>query len=163
MPTFEQVRRWADDFEQEYPEDLAARLRWFVNQLGVRPEHLLRMMGMSRQRIEAMVEDLAENSLDWSWVINEVGEESAWWAESPIGQALVLYQYDWRALKERLSRPVDKEFEVVQPGGCVVPLSRLSAAQREEALLTLAAQEGSRSVTALIAFLSQRGGVPTGS
>jgi hypothetical protein len=160
MPTLEQVRKWADDFEREYPEDLAGRLRWFVNRLGVRQERLLRLAGLSRKDA---VDLAAGGGVDWSWVVQHVGEEAAWWAESAIGQALVLYQYNSHALRERLGRPVDKEFDLVQPGGRVVPLSCLPPDEREEALLTLATQDGPQSVQALIAYLSQPGGVVTGS
>jgi hypothetical protein len=108
MPTIEQVRKWAADFEQAYPEELPDRLRWFVEALGVSPNHLLRLMGVPRDEVER----LAKGGVDWRWAVKHFGEERAGWAESVIGQAIVLYQYDWRALKDRLTRPVDKEFEL---------------------------------------------------
>jgi hypothetical protein len=160
MPTLEQVRKWADDFEREYPEELDDRLDWFVDQLGVRQEQLLRLMGIPRKDIADLT---ARGVVDWSGVVQRVGEDAAWWAESALRRTLVLYQYDWKALKERLRRPVDEEFELVQVGGRVVPLSRMPADQREEALLTLAAQDGPQSVTALIAYLSHPGIVLAGS
>ena len=113
MPTIEQARAWAADFEGSYPEELPDRLRWFVEDLGVGQNHLLRLMGVPRDEVER----LAEGGVDWSWVVQHFGEERAWWAESVIRQAIVLYQCDWLALKDRLSRPMGEEFEVAQPGG----------------------------------------------
>src|SRR5579885_846516 len=118
MPTWEQVRKWAADFEQVYPEELPDRLRWFVESLGVSPTHLLRLMGVPREEAER----LAEGGVDWRWAVKYFGEEPAWWAESTISQALVAYQYDWLALKERLARPLDQEFEVAEPGGRFIAL-----------------------------------------
>src|SRR5579884_3571513 len=111
MPTIEQVRKWAADFERAYPEELPDRLRWFVESLGVSPKHLLRLMGVPREEIE----QLTASDVDWRWAVQYFGEAPAWWAENAIRQALVHYQYDWRALKDRLSRPVDEEFEVAEP------------------------------------------------
>jgi hypothetical protein len=151
MPTLEQVTDWGDDFEREYPEEVADRLRWFVDRLGVPPERLLRLLGLPRERAQ----ELAKGDVNWEAIVAEVGEEAAWWAESTIGAALVRYQYNWRALKEHLSRPVDREFEVVRPGGESVPVGRLPADQREEVLLLLAAQNTPQALEALIAYLSQ--------
>ena len=58
---------------------------------------------------------------------------------------------------------MNQEFEVVQPGGRVLSLLRLSADQREETLLTLAAQDAPQSVPALIAYLSQPASVSASS
>jgi hypothetical protein len=159
MPTIEQARKWAADFERAYPEELPDRLRWFVESLGVRPNHLLRLMGAPREQVQL----LAEGAIDWRWAVRQFGEGSAWWAESAIRQAIVLYQYDWRALKGRLSRPVDREFEVAAPGGHGVALRDLPADRREEALLGLIAQDGPQSSSALVAYLSQPDQVRAGS
>jgi hypothetical protein len=159
MPTLEQTRAWAADFERVYPESLPDRLRWFVSELGISQNHVLRLMGVPREQVE----QLAEGSVDWDWVVKQFGEGPAWWAESTIRQALVFYQYDWRAFKERLSRPVDKEFEVTEPGGRSSPLGSLPADRREEVLLVLVAQGGPQSTSALIAYLSQQDKVLAGS
>jgi hypothetical protein len=151
MPTEEQVDYWADDFEREYPEELPDRLRWFVEQLGVRKDHLLRLLGLPPERVR----ELASRDINWEAVVAEVGEASAWWAESAIDVPLRLYHYDWRGLKERLSRPVGREFEVMLPGGETVPASRLPADRREEILLLLASQDTEQAWQALIAYLSQ--------
>jgi hypothetical protein len=159
MPTIEQTRAWADDFERSYPEELPDRLRWFVQELGVSQSHLLRLMGVSRDEVER----LAEGGVDWGWAVKHFGERPAWWADSVIRQAIVLYQYDWRALKDRLSRPVDREFELAEPGGRFTALGDLPADRREEALLVLIAQDGPQSASALIAYLSQPESVPARS
>jgi hypothetical protein len=159
MPIIEQVRKWAADFEQAYPEELPDRLRWFVEDLGVSQNHLLRLMGVPRDEVER----LAEGGVDWGWAVKHFGEGPAWWAESLIRQALVSYQYDWLALKERLAHPLDKEFEVAVPGGRVTALGSLPADRREDILLGHIAQGGPQATLALIAYLSQRQSVPAGS
>ena len=158
MPTIEQVRAWAADFERSYPEELPDRLRWFVEDLGVRPGPLLRLMGASREEAE----QLADGGVDWDWAVNHFGEESAWWAESVIGQALVHYQYDWKALRDRLARPLDKELDMDVPelGGRFTPLRSLPPDRREDVLLGQVAQGGPGSTLALIAYLCQPEGVP---
>jgi hypothetical protein len=151
MPTLEQVTDWGDDFDREYPEELADRLRWFVERLGVLPERVLRLLGLSRERAQEVV----QGGIDWKAAVAEASEEAAWWAERTLAGALRLYRYDWRALRERIRRPADREFEVVQPGGTPVPASGLPSDQREEVLLLLACQEMSQAREALLAYLSQ--------
>jgi hypothetical protein len=159
MPTSEQLRAWADDFERVYPEEWADRLRWFVEELGVSQSHLLRLMGVSREEVER----LADRQVDWGWAVEHFGEEPAIWAESTIAQALVRFRYDWRGLKDRLSRPVDEEFELAQPGGRYLALRDWPPDRLEEALLVLIAQDGPQSTSALIAYLSQPDTVPARS
>jgi hypothetical protein len=151
MPSIEQIRNWADDFEKAYPEELPERLRWFVEVLGVGQNHLLRLMGVVREEVER----LAEGGLDWRWAVKQFGEDRAWWAESVIRQAIVFYHYDWPALKERLARPLDKEFEVALPGGQFATLGSLPAERRESILLDQVAGGGPQATLALIAYLSQ--------
>lgn len=155
MPTIEQVRKWAADFEQAYPEELPDRLRWFVEALGVSQNHLLRLMGVPRNEVER----LAEGGVDWRWAVQHFGEEPAWWAESLVRQAIVFYQYDWHALKERLAHPLDKEFEVAELGGRFTTLGSLPADRREDILLTQIAQGGPQVTLALVAYLSQPEGI----
>src|SRR5947209_3756599 len=153
MPTIEQARKWAADFEQAYPEELPDRLRWFVKNLGVGPNHLLRLMGVPRGEVGR----LAEAGVDWGWAVEHFGEGPAWWAESLIRQAIVSYQYDWHALQERLAHPLDTEFEVAEPGGHVAALGSLPPDRREDVLLGHIAQGGPQATLALIAYLSLPG------
>jgi hypothetical protein len=151
MPTIEQLRKWATDFEQAYPEELPDRLRWFVEELGAGQNHLLRLMGVPQN--EAV--RLSEGRVDWHRAVEHVGEEAGWWAESLIRQAIVVYQYDWRALKERLTRPLDKEFEVAELGGRFTTLGSLPPDRRDDILLNQIAQGGPQVTLALVAYLSQ--------
>jgi hypothetical protein len=153
MPTIEQVRKWVADFESVYPEELPDRLRWFVESLGVSPKRLLRLMGVPRDQSER----LAERGVDWARAVEQFGEEPAWWAESAIRQAIVFYQYDWQALKERLARPLDSDygFEVPEPGGRFTALADLPAGRWEDVLLDRIAQGGLQATMPLVAYLSQ--------
>jgi hypothetical protein len=158
MPTIEVVRKWASDFERVYPEELPDRLRWFVTDLGVSQSHLLRLMGVPRDEVER----LADVSVDWPRAVQQFGEGAAWWAESSIRQILVSYLYDWRALKERLSQPLDKEYEVAEPGGRTTALGSLPPDRREDILLSHITLGGPQTSLALIAYLSQPERVPAG-
>ncbi len=161
MPTIERVRAWAADFERSYPEELPDRLQWFVQELGVSQNHLLRLMGVPPDELE----QLAEGAVDWRWAVEHFGEGPACWAESVIGQVIVLYHYDWRALKDRLSRPLEKEFEyeVAEPGGRFTPLGSLPPDRREDILLSHIARGGPDATLALIAYLSSSESVPARS
>ncbi len=156
MPTLEQTRAWAEEFERQYPETLPRRLQWLTQNVGIRQYHLLRLMGVSR--LDA--EECEEGSVGWSSAVETFSEAQMSWAEERIYQALDFYHFDWKALEERLHQPLDREFSVARPGGETLSLGEIPEEEREDILLNLIAQGGAQSITALIAFLSMPGVVP---
>ena len=101
-------------------------------------------MGMSREQAD----NLVDGGVDWKWAVQEVGEESAWWAESMICQAIALYHFDWESLREELRGQSAGGFLLARPDGKAVSLSTLLPEEQENALLTLVAQGGSNTIAA---------------
>ena len=151
MDVVEQRQQWAADFEREYPEELPDRLRWLVERLGIRPYHLLRLMGLSRPEAE----ELAKGPVDWDAVVAKYTEESGWWAEGTVMDLLSRYHLDWHALRERLHQPPDRTLRFYRPGGWAVSPDELPPEEREPVLLALIAEGGPRSSAALLAYLLQ--------
>jgi hypothetical protein len=150
MKTWEQLRAWADDFEREYPEEVADRLRWFVEKLGVRPYHVLRLLGLSRQEASR----LSAGEVGWAQIVEQVGEQAAWWADSTLRQLVGRFRYDWRALKDRLAQTIEEDYWVSLPGGREVRPGSLSPEELEDNLLPLIAQGSVGIDPALIAYLT---------
>jgi hypothetical protein len=154
MPTADQVAKWADDFEEAYPEALAERLRWFHEKMEIGQDRLLRLVGLP----PAEVKELDEGGcVDWSRVAEEYGEGAAW-AEEMILQAVAFFNYNWEGLRDHIREPVRAEYRVGLPGGKSVPLAELTPAEQEKLLLARIAEGNERAVAALIVFLSP--GVP---
>jgi hypothetical protein len=149
MPTAEQVAKWADDFEEGYPEVLADRLRWFHDRMGVGQDRLLRLIGIP----PAEVKELAEGrGVDWKWVAEQYGDGASW-AEEMLLQAVAFFDYNWEGLRDHIRQPLRAEYEIGQPGK-LVPLRKLRPAQQDNALLTLIAEGSPRVIPVLIVFLS---------
>jgi hypothetical protein len=149
MDIVEQREQWAADFEREFPEELPDRLRWFTDRLGIRPYHLLRLMGLSR----AEAEELARGPVDWDAVIARYSEESAYWAAGRVLSLLHHPPRDWRALRDQLRQPIDRPLRVLRPGGWEVSPYELPPEERETVLLTLIAA-GYASSSYLLAYLT---------
>jgi hypothetical protein len=151
MDIVEQREQWSADFDREYPEELPDRLRWFTDRLGIRPYHLLRLMGLSRPEAE----ELARRPVNWDAVIAQYSEESAWWAEGKVMALLAGCHFNWHALRERLRQPLDRASRVLRPGGWDISPDELPPEERETVLLTLIAAEGGGWSPHLLAYLAQ--------
>jgi hypothetical protein len=149
MPTAEQVAKWADDFEEAYPEALSDRLRWFHDKLGVGHDRLLRLVGWSA----AAVKELGEGGVDWQRVARQDGDGAAW-AEEMLLQAVAFFDYNWQGLRDHIRQPLRADYRVGQPGGKEVPLQALTPVEQDKTLLARIAEGNERSAPALIVFLS---------
>jgi hypothetical protein len=149
MPTADQVAKWADDFEESYPEALADRLEWFHNKLGVGQERLLRMIAEP----PATVIELEEGGgVDWQWVAGQYAD-GAGWAEEMLLQAIAFFDYNWEGLRDHIRQPLRADYQIGQAGK-LVPLRELSPTQQDTALLTLIAEGNPRVIPVLCVFLS---------
>ena len=64
------------------------------------------MMGMSTDEANS------QKNKDWGAILeNKVWEENGWWVEGKLHELLALFDYDWKALAERLhqSAPANGE------------------------------------------------------
>src|SRR5262249_7323310 len=109
-----------------------------------------RLLGLSRQEASR----LSAGEVNWAVVVEQVGEEAAWWADSTLRSLVGRFRYDWRALKERLAQPIEEEYWVSLPGGREVLPGSLSAEELEANLLPLIAQGGLGIDLPLLAYLS---------
>jgi hypothetical protein len=149
MDIVEQREQWSADFDRELPEELPDRLRWFTDKLGIRPYHLLRLMGLSRPEAE----ELARGPVDWDAVIARYSEESAYYAEGRVMNLLQDAHWNWRALRDQLRQPIDRPLRVLRPGGWGVSPYELPLEERETVLLTLIAADCASS-SYLLAYLT---------
>ena len=97
MPTHKKARQLATEFERAYPETLSERLAWWCRILGINRFRFLRMMGLSS--------DEADNQKNKNWeaiLKKKEWEENGWWIEGKLHDLLSLFDYDWKALAERL-------------------------------------------------------------
>ena len=97
MPSHEKARELATKFEATYPETLPKRLTWWCHALGVMRPRLLRMMGLSA------ADATEQKDTTWTELFkNKELEENAWWVEGKLHDLLALFDYDWKALADRL-------------------------------------------------------------
>src|SRR5438309_13734 len=86
-------------FSEDYPEDLAGRLAWFVRKAGV-PERailwLILLDGRTFARFPAQ-------GVDWKAVAKD-HEERAWWMEGLLYDTLSLFKFDPEAMRSRIER-----------------------------------------------------------
>jgi hypothetical protein len=153
MPTYKKARQLAKAFEAKYPKALADRLEWWSQVLGVNRQRFLRMMGMSA--------DEANRQKDESWeaiLKRKESEENGWWVEGKLHELLTLFDYDWKALAERLHQPLQANEKaatrVTRRKGDIVQLQYAPGGEGTEILLNQLAQGGPRSFSALLAYLS---------
>ena len=148
MDILEQREQWSADFDRECPEEMTDRLRWFTDRLGIRPYHLLRLVGLSRQEAE----ELAKAPVDWDAVIASYSEESVWWAAGRVMSLLRDARWNWRAVRDQLHQPTGRPLRVLRPGGWEISPYELPPEERETVLLTLIAA-GYGSSSYLLAYL----------
>src|SRR4051812_5061421 len=99
MPTQEEVARLAADFEAQYPEDLASRLRWWVRVVGIDRTRLFLLLGLTQIRaVRASLSDLDE-------VVAHQGSRAEM-VDEILAQLLASFDYDVHALRTALRRPV---------------------------------------------------------
>lgn len=154
MPSHEKARELALEFEKAYPEALAERLEWWCHVLGIDRPRLLRMMGMSaaevRRQRDASWEDLFKKK-EW--------EENAWWVEGKLHDLLALFDYDWKALSERLHHGTDtsreEQTKVQRKKGDITKLQYIPSNDGTETLLNQLAKGGPDSFSALITYLGR--------
>jgi hypothetical protein len=150
MPTTEQVAKWADDFEDRYPEALSDRLRWFSDDLGVEEDRLLRLVGLPPAEVKELQEG---GGVDWKWLAQKHGD-GAEWAEEMLLRAVAFFNYNWEGLRDYIRQPLRSEYKIGKPDK-VVPLTDLHPAEQDEALLTQISEGTERSIPVLLVFLSR--------
>jgi hypothetical protein len=152
MPSHEKAYELATEFENAYPQTLAERLEWWRHALGIDRPRLLRMIGMSaaeaRRQQGASWDDLFKKK-EW--------EESAWWVEGKLHELLALFDYDWKALSDRLHHGADSSREeqtkVNRKKGDIPKLRYNPSNDGTETLLNQLAKGGPDSFSALIKYL----------
>jgi hypothetical protein len=149
MPTHRKARQLATEFENVYPATLPERLAWWCHVLGVNRSRFLRMMGMSL--------DEAHRQANSSWealLKNKEWQEHGWWVEGKLHDLLALFDYDWRALAERLHQNAQASGHETSPNGDIRKLAHVPGGKHGEVLLNQLARGGPQSFSALIAYLS---------
>ena len=168
MPTQEQLRRWTEEFEREYPESLPDRLKWWADVLGIDRIRLFRLLGLSgseaaRTPLTALPR-VADEQVDRAEVLDDM-----------LGQLLASFDYDLQALIAALHEPVGPTSQEKGKGRAerrpddVVPLPYTPGPQvRRGLLLNQIVAGGPFALRALQAYLSEpttgngRGGKRTG-
>jgi len=108
MPTLEDARRLASNFERVYPETLPRQLAWWVRSLGIKPSRFI-------QLIQARPGQ-ASNPTPRTWQqLVTVHRQRAVWIEELLGQLLARYSYDWEALAADLNEPPKSRLEGYSP------------------------------------------------
>jgi hypothetical protein len=154
MPTQKRARELADAFEKAYPAGLPERLQWWCRVLGIDRVRFLRMMGMSAKEAKE------KSSQDWKTILQDHDWlDRGWWVEGKLHELLSLFDYDWRALSERLhQRLVQPEggepTQVTRPKGTVEQLPCVPYGDGSELLLNVMAERGLESLSALLAYLA---------
>lgn len=154
MPSYQKARELATKFDKEYPEALPDRLAWWCCVLGIDRSRFLRMMGMSAD------EARKEQNTSWSDLLKKKEcEENAWWVEGKLHGLLALFDYDWKALSDRLHREADarrgdEPSRVKRQIGDIVKLQFIPSDDGAETLLNQLARGGPESFSDLISYLS---------
>jgi hypothetical protein len=93
MPTLEEARRLADDFEAVYPESLPDRLAWWATVLEIPRRRMLLLLGI--RGIDLLRS--SRRSRSWSELI-ESRSDRASWINDLLLQLLSRHSYDTKAL-----------------------------------------------------------------
>jgi hypothetical protein len=159
MPSHQKARQLATEFENVYPQTLPERLAWWSRVLGIARPRFLRMMGMSAEE--------ASRQKDKNWEVileKKEWEENGWWVEGKLHELLALFDYDWRALAERLHQagPANgEEFNrVPRPKEDMARQPYLPSGDGTEVLLDQLTRAGPESFAALLAYLSGEPSAP---
>lgn len=105
----------------------------------------------------------AKRQVDASWdelFKNKQREENAWWVEGKLHDLLALFDYDWKALSDRLHHGSDTSREernkVKRTKDDKAKLQYIPSADRTDLLLNQVAKGGSDSFSALLTYLSRQ-------
>ena len=155
MDIYKKTDALARKLEAEYPNDLAARLRWWSKRLGIDRIRLLRMFGMSQRQAETHKCD----NLDVILKDPKRGA-NALMLEGGLHRLLALFQYDWKALAEQLHRPATERGEpelarVTRQRGGDKRLRYRPNGDASELLLNRIAEGGPQLLSTLVAYLAE--------
>src|SRR5579871_1144840 len=153
MPSHRKARELATKFDREYPEALPDRLAWWCRVLGIDRSRFLRMMGLS------VAQARKEQNTSWSELLKKKEwEENAWWVEGKLSELLAMFDYDWKALSDRLHHEADAEKEeqsrVKGQEGDILKLRYGPSSNGTETLLNQIAGGGPESFSALMSYLA---------
>ena len=154
MPSYRKARSLASRFDQAYPEKLPDRLDWLQHFLGINRVRLLRMMGMSA------AEATKEKDTGWADLIKKGNwEDNAWWVEGKLYELLALFDYDWKALSDRLHQeseiPPKEPTRLKRHKGDIVKLQYVPSDDGTRILLNQLAKTGPESFSALLSYLAR--------
>jgi hypothetical protein len=151
MSTREKLDHLVDDFERDYPDDSPQSLAWYVDRLRVRPESLLRLLGLPADEVCRLGET---RPVDWADAIRLAGEEAAYFVEDILERALARSHYDWETLREEIRRAPEREIEIPLLGNKAIVINQLPPDERDAALLQLIAQGSPAWKQALLTYLA---------
>lgn len=154
MPTYQKARELANAFEAAYPDELPQRLKWWCHVLGIDRVRFLRLMGMSAKEAKE------KKNREWDTIL----QDRAWagrgcWLEGKLHELLSFFDYDWKALSERLHHPLvlaegQEPTHVNRAQGTIEQLRYVPNGDGTELLLNIMAEKGPESLSALLAYLS---------
>jgi DNA-directed RNA polymerase specialized sigma24 family protein len=145
----EQVAKWADDFESDYPETLSDRLSWFHDALDIRQDRLLLLVGLASEKVKELSQG---GTVDWKRVAEE-HEDGAIRAEEVLLQVLAFFRYDCQTMREQIHQGAPEEFRVPKSEGLPVRLQEINPSQRDISLLKEIARGVPESIPASVIFL----------
>ena len=154
MPTHKKARELANAFEAAYPDELPKRLQWWCCVLGIDRVRFLRMMGMSA------TEAKERENQEWDTILQDPNlADTGWWVEGKLHELLSLFDYDWKALSERLHQPLvqtegAEPTRISRTRGTIEPLRYVPNGDGTELPLNIMAENGAQSLSALFAYLS---------
>ena len=161
MPTLEDVRRLATNFETAYPYTLARRLAWWVKVLGVNQSRFIQLIQFRADKASRLI------PRTWQELVRANRKDSVW-VEELLGQIVARYSYDWEALAEDLNehsssrfrdksrgiKPFQRSVLTVQKPYIAHRSTHLST--RDQELLKTIYKGGRQSLEALFHFLAKR-------
>ena len=151
MPTQEQVQRLVAEFESQYPETLADRLKWWAHAVGIDRIRLLRLLGVSGGEAARTPQSALAR-------IVEANKDRAEMVDEMLGQLLASFDYDLPAFRQALHAPLEPAAEekqrVKRRPGPVVALPYAPRA-RGAILLNEIVAGGPSALPALLAYLNE--------
>jgi hypothetical protein len=153
MQLYRKTEELARKFDAAYPEELAARVRWWCETLGLDRVRLLRLIGMSpRQAALSKSKDLQEILQNPEW------KENAWRVEGMLHKLLSLFHYDWHALAAHIQSPGTRTegegpSRITRQEGEVDRLGNTPDGSAADLLIERMAQGGPDALSALVEYL----------
>jgi hypothetical protein len=150
MPTQEQLERSVADFERQYPDSLADRVKWWADVLGIDRTRLFRLLGLSGP-------GAARTPLAALPQVVESHEERAEMIDDMLGQLLASFDYDLPAFSAALRSPAPEEkSRVARRPGEIVPLPYTPGPHvRSGILLNEIVAGGPFALRALLAYIRE--------